>query len=96
MEAEIRADSTSFHGAYRMTPATFMELLELISPHIRKQTTVFRDPIGEAERLGMTLRFVDHAVCTCCVGRRSHVGPSMLREPHSEFARWFFFFCIVY
>ena len=37
MEAEMRIDARSFHGAYRMTPATFEELLQLVCPHIEKE-----------------------------------------------------------
>ena len=37
MEAEMRIDARSFHGAYRMTPATFEELLQLVRPHIEKE-----------------------------------------------------------
>ncbi|KAG0709985.1 hypothetical protein GWK47_023725 [Chionoecetes opilio] len=56
MEVEKTTDPTSFHGAYRMTPADFDELLVLVGPHIGKQITNFRDPVGVPERLGITLR----------------------------------------
>lgn len=49
MEAEKRMDGESFHAAYLMTSATLDELLELISPQVKKQTTTFRDPFGVSE-----------------------------------------------
>lgn len=58
MEREKEIDSASFHAAYRMTPATFDELLGLVGDSIKQQTTTFRDPVGIPERLGITLRYV--------------------------------------
>ena len=64
----MRGDSASFHGGYRITPATFEELVQLVGPHIEKQATRFRDPIGAQERLGMILRYVDHAFSSALLG----------------------------
>ncbi|KAG0700700.1 Protein ALP1-like [Chionoecetes opilio] len=74
MEMEKTTDPTSFHGAYRMTPATFDELLALVGPHIVKQTTNFRDPVGVSERLGITLRYLATGMSQRDVARHFCVG----------------------
>ncbi|KAG0712999.1 Protein ALP1-like [Chionoecetes opilio] len=74
MEMEKTTDPTSFHGAYRMTPATFDELLALVGPHIVKQTTNFRDPVGVSERLGITLRYLATDMSQRDVARHFCVG----------------------
>ena len=56
MEFEKRADPGSFYAAYRMTPNSFDELVLLLDPHLEKENTAFREPIGVPERLGITLR----------------------------------------
>lgn len=69
METEM-VDDDVFHSAYRMTPATFDQFLDVIAPHITKQVTTFRDPVGVAERLGITLRYVEqgsHSFYDMCV-----------------------------
>ena len=56
MEAEKLVDEPAFRAAYRMSPATFDELVQLLGPHVEKQVTTFMEPIGAAERVGITLR----------------------------------------
>ncbi|KAG0723260.1 Protein ALP1-like [Chionoecetes opilio] len=65
MEREKAIDPASFHGAYRMTPDTFDELLELVRPRIEVQSTHLRESIGAAERLGLTLRMPKVAQNSC-------------------------------
>ena len=43
---------------FRMSPDRFDHLLSLVNPLIEKQTTMFQKPIGPAERLAITLRFL--------------------------------------
>ena len=52
----LRNDNTKFYNFYRMTQASFDELLILLEPHIRKKDTSFRQSISPEERLAMTLR----------------------------------------
>nr|CAB3263117.1 uncharacterized protein LOC101243083 [Phallusia mammillata] len=56
---EMRLErETNFITCFRMTPAVFDELLNLVAPKIKKVTTNYRKPISEAERLAITLRFL--------------------------------------
>ena len=53
MEFEKRADPGSFYAAYRMSPDSFDVLVLLLEPHLEKENTAFREPIGVPERLGV-------------------------------------------
>jgi hypothetical protein len=51
-------DPSAFRNFVRMDQQCFSELLELVTPHIRRHNTVMRDAIPPAERLSITLRFL--------------------------------------
>lgn len=49
-------DMEWYYNYMRMSPNTFYELLELITPLIQKTTTNFRKPLPPHLRLSLTLR----------------------------------------
>lgn len=56
---ELRlTDLTSYHHFLRMDIASFEEILEVVSPLIKRQDTVMRQAIPPGERLALTLRFL--------------------------------------
>ncbi|XP_063586006.1 uncharacterized protein LOC134763464 [Penaeus indicus] len=56
--SDLRADDDKFFDYFRMTQESFNELLAIIGPHIRKDSTHLRKSIPAEERLAMTLRFL--------------------------------------
>ena len=54
---ELRLDQQRFLQYFRMTPETFDNLLHVVGPHIRKQTTNYRKPISPEQRLAICLRY---------------------------------------
>ena len=56
---ELRLGDREWHFKFiRMSPERFEHLLRLIAPHISKKKTKLRNPIGPAERLYLTLRYL--------------------------------------
>lgn len=55
---ELRLEPDDFRNYLRMDENTYVELLEAVSPLIRKQDTVMRTAISCHERLSVTLRFL--------------------------------------
>ncbi|XP_074026071.1 glucuronyltransferase I isoform X2 [Leptinotarsa decemlineata] len=55
---ELREDEQRFLIYFRMTVECFDEILDLIKEDITKQFTHYREPIGPAERLAVTLRYL--------------------------------------
>ena len=55
-----RKDETFFKTCMRMTPESFENILSILTPHLTKKTTNFREAISPAERLALTLRFLGH------------------------------------
>jgi hypothetical protein len=53
---ELRLDEQRFFQYFRMTPETFENLLHIVGPHIRKQTTNYRNPISPQQRLAICFR----------------------------------------
>ncbi|XP_022160835.1 uncharacterized protein LOC111026950 [Myzus persicae] len=53
---KIRLNSDKFFTYYRMSIASFDELMMKIRPYITKQETKFRSPICAEERLTLTIR----------------------------------------
>jgi hypothetical protein len=53
---ELRLDEQRFFQYFRMTPETFENLLHIVGPHIRKQTTNYRNPISLQQRLAICFR----------------------------------------
>lgn len=53
---ELQSHEDRFYSYFRMTPASFEELHNLIKPYITKEDTRFRDAISSKERLALTLR----------------------------------------
>lgn len=53
---KIRMNSDKFFTYYRMSIASFDELMIKIRPYITKQETTFRSPICAEERLTLTIR----------------------------------------
>ncbi|XP_064108616.1 uncharacterized protein LOC135216990 [Macrobrachium nipponense] len=56
--SDLRADDDKFFDYFRMTQESFNELLAIIGPHIRKDSTHLRKSIPAEERLAITLRFL--------------------------------------
>ena len=54
--SEEMLNAGNFHSAFRMSPARFEEILQLVAPQLVRQTTNYREPISPAERLAITLR----------------------------------------
>ena len=52
-------DIQYFFRFVRMTPQRFERLLSLFGPHLQQTTTKMREPISPAERLVLTLRFLE-------------------------------------
>ncbi|XP_063853175.1 zinc finger protein 252-like [Scylla paramamosain] len=62
MEAEMRTDRNSFHGAYHITPATFQKLVQLDGPHCTCSNAVCLPQ--------------DHQCCQCmCYSRGARQSP---------------------
>lgn len=55
---EVNNQNFLFTNFIRMDDETFKELLQLVSPFIKKQDTNMRPAISEQERLAVTLRFL--------------------------------------
>lgn len=55
---ELRMEPTDWQNYLRMDEATYLELLMLVSPLIKRKNTVMRDAITPHERLSATLRFL--------------------------------------
>ena len=53
-----REDPAGFQNFLRVKPELFLELLERVGPKITKQKTFFREPLGPALRLAITLRYL--------------------------------------
>ena len=53
---ELRLDEQRFFQSFRMRPETFENLLHIVGPHIRKQTTNYRNPISPQQRLAICFR----------------------------------------
>ena len=53
---ELRLDEPRFNQYFRMTPRTFDNLLHIVGPYIRKQTTNYRKAINPEQRLSICLR----------------------------------------
>ena len=51
-------DPSGLKNFLRMDMATFNELLEMVTPIIKRRDTLMRDSISPAERLALTLRFL--------------------------------------
>ena len=54
---ELELDSERFKGYFRMTPAVFNELYDLVRNNIKKQHTRWREPISPREQLAISLRW---------------------------------------
>lgn len=55
---ELKVNPKDWHNYLRMDEETYLELLSIISPLIRKQDTILRQAITPHERLTATLRFL--------------------------------------
>ena len=56
---ELRLGDREWHFKFiRISPKRFEHLLRLIAPHISTKKTKLRNPIGPAERLYLTLRYL--------------------------------------
>ena len=56
---ELRLGDREWHFKFiRMCSERFEHLLRLVAPHISKKETKLRNPIGPAERLYLTLRYL--------------------------------------
>ena len=53
---QLRDDPEGHHRYFRMLPADFDYLLDLVKADIEKETTTMRRPIPPEERLALTLR----------------------------------------
>ncbi len=51
-------DAASHRNFLPMDEATFLELLDVVGPLIRKKDTVMREAISAEERLALTLRYL--------------------------------------
>lgn len=56
---EIRlTDTEDFHNYFRMKERTFIKLLQMVEPLLRRQNTNMRECISVQERLALTLRYL--------------------------------------
>ena len=51
-------DEQGFYEYHRMYKRNFAELLDLVSPFIKKQDTKMREAVSPAQRLSITLRYL--------------------------------------
>ncbi|XP_053390824.1 uncharacterized protein LOC128553673 [Mercenaria mercenaria] len=58
MQELRQEDPRSYKNFVRMDKDTFTELLELVTPLIKKKDTFMRNSISAAERLALTLRYL--------------------------------------
>lgn len=59
---ELRSEPNDWRNYLRMDEDTYVELLEMVTPLIKKKDTIMRKSITPHERLSATLRFL-----ACCV-----------------------------
>ena len=71
-------DQEYFFKYFRMSPSTFDELLSFIAPLIIKQRTVMRDPVGPAERLAVTLRYLVTGDAQSTIAANYRISPSTI------------------
>ena len=69
---------------YRMSPSTFEELLSFIAPIIIKETTMMRDPIGQAEILAATLRLLATGDAQCTIASSYRINTTSVSRIMSE------------
>ncbi|CAG5019552.1 unnamed protein product [Parnassius apollo] len=51
----LKKDPIRFHTYFRMSQYKFIELLQIMQPHIRSMDTLFRKAIGVEEKLMVTI-----------------------------------------
>lgn len=55
---ELKFEPEDFKNYLRMDEKTYLKLLEMVTPMIKKEDTVMRNSISTYERLSVTLRFL--------------------------------------
>lgn len=55
---ELKFEPEDFKNYLRMDEKTYLKLLEIVTPMIKKEDTVMRNSISAHERLSVTLRFL--------------------------------------
>lgn len=55
---ELQLEPDDYRNYLRMPEEVYMELLDLVTPHIQKEDTVMRQSISPHERLSSTLRWL--------------------------------------
>ena len=55
---ELQPEPDDYRNFLRMDEETFEELLILVTPHIERQTTKFREPVSARDRLSVALRYL--------------------------------------
>ncbi|XP_024141057.1 putative nuclease HARBI1 isoform X2 [Oryzias melastigma] len=85
--AELRRDSQRHHGYFRMSVEKFDEILSIIGPDLRRQTTNFRNPVSPEERLAMALRYLASGDSLISLANNFRLGHStVVNSVHMVFA----------
>ncbi|CAH1998916.1 unnamed protein product [Acanthoscelides obtectus] len=81
---DIRKHPDKFFEYYRMSIASFDELLGALRPLITKQETSFKKPISAKERLTVTLRYLATGNTFTALQYEFHIGRSTIADIVSE------------
>lgn len=77
---ELKFDPQDWHNYLRMNEETYLNLLALVSPLIKKQDTVMREAISPHERLTATLRFLATGRSYQCLKFSTIISPQALSQ----------------
>lgn len=75
-----RNEQNLFASFVRMSKIDFDYLLDLVTPSIKKQDTVMREPIHPGARLALTLQYLATGNSFCSI--QSSLGPLDCKFPH--------------
>ena len=68
-------DHDLFFKSFRMSPATFKKLLQMVGPSIQREHTKMRKPISAGERLALTLRYLATGDAQATIARSYRMSP---------------------
>eukprot|EP00795_Rhopilema_esculentum_P010074 gene10074-18721_t len=78
---EMRLNDHSMHfNFFRMLPSTFDDLLKLVGPALLKKKSRFREPLSQALRLAVTLRYLATGESQASLSFNFRIGRSTVCE----------------
>ncbi|RVE57693.1 hypothetical protein OJAV_G00218720 [Oryzias javanicus] len=85
--AELRRDGQRHRRYFRMSVEKFDEILSIIGPDLRRQTTNFRNPVSPEERLAVALRYLASGDSLISLANNFRLGHStVVNSVHMVFA----------